>query len=430
MKMFSNITSTIGLSGASSSSTDDVDSKLLGKSDMAAFSEFFGRIEKDDTASETSVTTNTILTMKDIVYTICDWGLVGDNISRDVMSESMRWTLLRHQNPLSFLPPDLFLKLNTFEFNIRYPLRNNERKTFASILAKDIGLTLQIVMPAKNAPTLQPAPMVTTPVKPSSKSFFSPFSSLQHTSNASKDTVENITDIRSLESIQTLVTLLGSYIQLKISVGSVQCSLWVNPSPLSDALKYPIPLPKIKSKASSLPLPIPAPSLSLAVNGDDISVLTMSSGAPSVIHGHNDGDARGDEDDEELEDGEDDEYDQIQNGIMGTNKPNTKATDRSRYDNERDTEKNNDEDYDESGDEDDDDDDDDDAKRRRAALSSLMNAYSPNHSSQPEEHVEEINTSDQDGKEQESIVVVDYENRNPEIIEILSSDTTSNFFVL
>jgi hypothetical protein len=86
--------------GASSSSEEDLDSKLFGKSDLSFIGDFFGLSETEDKAKGSDLpsamsSSNSVITMQDLVLHIFDGGLPFVPPPRESVKESVDWGILR-----------------------------------------------------------------------------------------------------------------------------------------------------------------------------------------------------------------------------------------------------------------------------------------------------------------------------------------------
>lgn len=124
---------------------DDLDTKLFGRKEMSAFSEFVGTIENEEKRSEGG-TGDLIggVNGTPIKFSIYNWNLPGESPPQYHIVESIQHVLLRHQKPLTIVPPDISLSLKTFDFHLRKPLENGVRQTLAILNAINFDLALSI----------------------------------------------------------------------------------------------------------------------------------------------------------------------------------------------------------------------------------------------------------------------------------------------
>lgn len=230
-KMIGNVTSNLsGVGNYLNSSADkssDLDSKIFGKSDFSAFTDWFKSLESEsidsfipsntsntsttssntshtNTSTNTNTNTNTnVISLKDIQFEVFDWNVIGSSPSLNKIIEVVEGIVSKSDNVLTFIPPDINFTMQSLEISLRYPLlkASSKRKLFLNIIMSDFNISLNISQ-APNTNTTSSTTSFTT-------------STLEHPN-------EN-----QIQSLQGIVSLIGCLIQMRVTIGQLQVNSYL-----------------------------------------------------------------------------------------------------------------------------------------------------------------------------------------------------------
>lgn len=197
---------------ASGGGADELDNKLLGRADLLAFADWFAGFEVEDKAfldpaapaGSQPAPSSVPLTAKDIRLEVREGPSVGVPPSTASMSETVLGFFSREEFAVTLVPPDLALQISHLECSLRYPrVLARTRRTMGAVIARDLAANIIISHSGTGSGT----------------------------GSRSQRLDEN-----QLQALQGFVSLMGSLIQLRLTIPRLQVTCSVHNDDLKNAL--------------------------------------------------------------------------------------------------------------------------------------------------------------------------------------------------
>ena len=249
----SNGTSSHGNASSNYGLVDDLDTKLFGRKEMSAFSEFVGTFENEEKRTEggSGELIGGTHGVK-IQYRVFDWNLPGESPKYYAIVEAVQYILLRYQKPLTVIPPDISLSMKTIDAQLRKPLEKGVRQTLIAINALSFDVALTITDSHSNTPT---AVVISpnTPVKGRGTGN-DPGAAGGTTGGAAaggKTATDDHGPMLLVKSLHGFASIIGSLVQVRLTLQALSVQLHIHNKDVIDMLGGVITLDTLASASAS-----------------------------------------------------------------------------------------------------------------------------------------------------------------------------------
>ena len=229
---------------------DDLDTKLFGRKEMSAFSEFIGTFENEEKRVEggSGELIGGTQGIK-IQYRVFDWNLPGDSPKYYAIVDAVQYILLRYQKPLTVIPPDISWSVKTIDAQLRKPLEKGVRQTLIALNALSFDVALTITDSHSNTPT---AVVISpnTPVKGRGGAGAAGGTTGGAAAGGKTVTADDHGPMLLVKSLHGFASIIGSLVQVRVTLQALSLQLHVHNKEAIDMLGGVITLDTLASASS------------------------------------------------------------------------------------------------------------------------------------------------------------------------------------